>query len=383
MNVALHPLMLEKMTEGVIVLSPDGQVTDYNRAAKPWLKACLAGAGALAALIGKVRAGQLQVPVAVDGVFQQAAGGADFHLCRNEPSTFAIFITAPAPATRTPSTAATVSPQTGLGPDSFFALLGEDFRHELTRLRLQLAQAPVPADSANQLARVQQQSLRLSQLLVAMEQLCELHEQDAFFQGDRVHIGELIDATIAALPSRRSDFSVNRALSDADGKQGMLFGDARWLGIALTALLEEMGASAPVQAQVEIRVRQAGGFVVMTGQCLPSSGRSARPAGAASPVAKASFTSHTSLSADIRMAICQRIVALHGGQLKSVALDADHADPQRRGMASFVLSLPTGAPLYGRRMAACASCLAPRQTEQYAQDLAALLPQLKSGRPAA
>ena len=36
----------------------------------------------------------------------------------------------------------------------------------------------------------------------------------------------------------------------------------------------------------------------------------------------------------------------------------------------------------GRRLAACASCLAPRQAEQYAQDLAALLPQLKPGRPA-
>lgn len=376
MNVALHPVMLEKMTEGVIVLNPDGQVTDYNRAAKPWLKACMAGASALSALIGKVRAGQLQVPLAVQGVFQQ---GADFYLCRNEPSTFAIFITSPAPVTKTPANAAPVNPQAGLGPDSFFALLGEDFRHELTRLRLQLTQAPVPADSANHLARVQQQSVRLSQLLVAMEQLCELHEQDAFFQGDRVHMGELIDATIAALPSRRSDFCVNRSLSDADGKQGMLFGDARWLGIALTALLEEMGAGAPVQSEVEIRVRQAGGFVVMTGQCRPSAGRSARPALATGPVTQAAYTS---FGADIRMAICQRIVALHGGQLKSVALDADQADPQRRGMASFVLSLPTGAPLYGRRLAACASCLAPRQTEQYAQDLAALLPQLAPGRHA-
>ena len=379
MTVALHPAMLEKMTEGVIVLNPEGQVTDYNQAAKPWLKACLAGASALAALIGKVRAGQLQVPVAVQGVFQQAAGRADFYLCRNEPSAFAIFITSPTPATQAPPTAATASPQTGLGPDSFFALLGEELRHELTRLRLQLAEAPVPADSANQLARVQQQSLRLSQLLVAMEQLCELHEHDAFFQGDRVHLGALIDGAIAALPARRSDFSVNRDLSDPDGKQGMLFGDARWLGVALTGLLEEMGASAPVQAQVEIRVRQAGGFVVMTGQCRPSSGRSAGPAGAASVVAKADYSS---LSADIRMTICQRIVALHGGQLKSVPLDADQADPQRRGMASFVLSLPTGAPLYGRRLAACASCLAPRQAEQYAQDLAALLPQLTAGRRA-
>jgi hypothetical protein len=147
----------------------------------------------------------------------------------------------------------------------------------------------------------------------------------------------------------------------------------------LTALLEEMGASAPVQAQVEIRVRQAGGFVVMTGQCRPFLGQSGRPAAPASPAAQATFTS---FSADIRMAICQRIVALHGGQLKTVALDADQADPKRRGMASFVLSLPTGAPLYGRRLAACASCLAPRQAEQYAQDLAALLPQFKPGRPA-
>jgi hypothetical protein len=377
MKMAVPTALMEHMTEGVILLTIEGQMTDFNRAAKPWLKTCLAAATALGELIGQARAAKLQLPVSLDAMFRETSGGAHFYLFNNEPNAFAIFITASTPAPA-PGPASAPCATATAGKDSIFSLFSEDFRHELTGLRMQLAEAPVPADSANHLVRVRQQSLRLSRMLMAMEQLCELHEQDAFFQSDRVNLGALIESTIASMPTRRSDFSVNHALSDLGDKQGMLFGDASWLGVALKALLEEMVASAPLQFQIEIRVRQSGGFVVMTGQSSRFFDRGPVPVAAGKPAATGVPT--TSFGADIRIAICQRIVALHGGQLKIVALDANQPDHHLRGMESFSLTLPTGAPLQGRRLAACTTCLAPRQAEQYAQDLAALLPQLTPGQ---
>ena len=232
MSLVLNSALMERLAEGVILLNPQGQVTDYNRAARPWLKTCLAGTAALGELMGKVASGTVQLPLRVDSIFAPAAGTTDFHLCKNEPHNFALLITAHQPPTAAlPEVAA---------QDSFFFLLGEDFRHELSRLREQITTAA--PDIAAQLARVQQQSGRLSRLLIAMEQLCELHEKDAFFQGERVNLRTLSEAVIAELPRRRGDFSINQAQSDATDQQGMLFGDAGWLKIALKGLLEGIAA---------------------------------------------------------------------------------------------------------------------------------------------
>ena len=355
-SLSLNSALMERLAEGVILLNPQAQVTDYNRAARPWLKACLAGAAALSQLLGKVAAGTVQLPLRVDSVFAPTASTTEFHLCKNEPHNFALLITGhQPPSAALPEVAA---------QDSFFFLLGEDFRHELSRLREQITLAA--PDTAAQLARVQQQSGRLSRLLIAMEQLCELHEKDAFFQGERVNLQTLSEAVIAELPRRRGDFSINQAQSDAPDQQGMLFGDAGWLKIALKGLLEGIADTAPTLCQIEIRVRQSGGFVVLTGHFSQAFARAPGPPSRALP------QSTLSAGPDTRIAICQRIVALHGGQLKIVSQPAAQADDPLRGIESFHLSLPTGAPLLGRNLAACTNCLAPRQAEQYARDLAAL-----------
>ena len=91
-----------------------------------------------------------------------------------------------------------------------------------------------------------------------------------------------------------------------------------------------------------------------------------------------SYTLGDGKYAGFHIEICQRIVALHGGQLKIVSQAAAQADDPLRGIESFHLSLPTGAPLLGRNLAACTNCLAPRQAEQYARDLAALTSVLKA-----
>ena len=361
MNVLLSPLLLEKMTEGFILLNQEGRITDFNRAAKPWLKHCMGSSAALAHLIGQIRASKIQAPVPVDTIFQNTTGSGNFFLCKCDSDAFAIVVTA-----LSPNTSASISSN----KDGLFALLGEDFRHGMTKFRQQLCDWPIPEVDDTPTKHLLEQSQYLSRLLIFMEQLCELHAREEFFQDDRINLRELIESTLAALPVRRSDFRVNTALSDANEKQGMLFGNSVWLGIALQALLEGLGDSAPPHCQIEIRVRQSGGFVVMTGQFSQFFDR--QTSAATSPLTHTARPS-SALEANIRSTICERIIALHGGQLKVVAPANKGAEQSTGGMESFTLTLPTGAPLKGRQMTACATCLAPRQAEQYAQDLVELL----------
>jgi hypothetical protein len=361
-NLSLNSALLEKLTEGVISLNMKGVVIDYNQAALPWLKHFMTCETELGSLIHEITRGVVQAPVSIASMHPSSPHSEDFHLCKNGADGFAIFITLQVTA---PS-ALTIQ------EDKFNSLLSKDFRHELSDFRQFLEQTS--SRSSADVEQLNKQSLRLSRLLISMESLCELQQADSFLVEERVSLQNIIQEAIAELPLRRSDYSINPELSGDASKQGMVFGHAQWLKVAIKGLLEGIGASAPPHCRIEIRVRQNGGFVVMTGTF--SSFFSQRSA-----VAKTAGCPGPALTtdADLNLSICRRIVALHGGQLKIVPLDPEQSDVVLRGVESFTLVLPTGAPSLGRGLNDCANCLYPKQAELYAQDLAYLLPRQPAG----
>ncbi len=364
MNLTLNALLMEKMTEGVILLDGNGQLVDYNRAAWPWVKQYQACANELGGVIGQIVAGTAQAPVNIGWMHPASANNTEFHLCRSGSQGFAIFIAKHA----MPAAATAQTPQ----QDSFLSLMGEGFRHEFSDLRQQLdaAQPHSPAETD----LLQKQSMRLSRLLVAMDQLCELQQSNPFSMGERVGLQDIITSVIAKLQARRSDYSINNALSGDAQAQGMLFGHAAWLQVAIQGLLEGIGDCAPADCRIEIRVRQNGAFVVMTGNA-------SRFFSARTTLANARCTTSPTLTTDtdLRLAICRRIIELHRGQLKIVFQESNQAAGDLRGIESFTLILPTGAPLRTAGAGDCANCLFPQQAEMYAQDLAHLLPRRPMG----
>lgn len=362
MNLTLNAALLEKLAEGVIVLGNDGRVTDFNRAAVPWIKPCQERAAEIDALIRQIVVGEVQAPVSIAHLFRASSANADIYLCKSGPKSFAVLI-----ATRQAGPAAIAPPQ-----DKYQSLLGEDFRHELSDLRQLLDQDP--AHNGPQTSPLQKKSNRLSRLLVAMEQLCELQRSDIGVYARQESLQTMVQEVIADLPTRRGDYSINTELSSKPDTQGTLYGHVEWLKVAIKGLLLGIGEGAPTDCQVEIRVRQNGGFSVMTGNF--SSAFSKKKS---APVPETASDAILSTAADIRLAICQRIVALHGGQLRVVGMEANTADRHPRGIESFTLTLPTGAPPQGHGLVDCAKCLYPQQAELYAQDLAFLLPRQPVG----
>jgi hypothetical protein len=104
-NLLLNAALLEKMSEGVVLLDANGRVMDYNRAALPWLPHCHAKAAELSATIKKITSGALVAPLNLAADFPATDTKADFHLCRSSSQSFAVFITPHAPSITLPLTA--------------------------------------------------------------------------------------------------------------------------------------------------------------------------------------------------------------------------------------------------------------------------------------
>lgn len=105
MNLLLNAALLEKMYEGVVLLSKNGSVMNYNRAALPWMPICRAKTAQLGAAIKKITAGVLAAPLNITADFSAIEFSADFYLCRSSAHRFAVFITPHAPTAASRPTA--------------------------------------------------------------------------------------------------------------------------------------------------------------------------------------------------------------------------------------------------------------------------------------
>ncbi len=384
MELSIDMPLLNALQEGVVLLNQAGQVTDFNRAARPWLKACAKAQPLLAEHIQhqiKHRApGSDPSPVAIVplepfepfepfeslkpleplGRASQAALAPGLHLCRHGPQGYALVI-----APGQPQTHIAAEPQTHL-----FDLLGEAIRHEFTHWRSALDRAAPPAQPAPALADLASQSQRLSRLLVVFDQLSSMRNDQSPNQSERLSLMALTQAVLAAMPQRRADYALMVAPGGSARQHGMLYGHATLLTAGLRALLESLDQGAPPHSQIELWVRQSGRHVVLNSRFASGSAlRPRRPAVAT--LSRDAPALH--LEADLRLPLARRIVELHGGQLSTEPLEAAPGKPQRPGIAGFTLVLPTGASGELQRRPECADCPTSQQAEAYARDLASLM----------
>ena len=370
MNLLVNAALLERMAEGVILLNASGQVTDFNAAGRPWLAACGEARASLEKHIKRHAAELADGPCVVDVFGPQAGAGAavEVHLCSNGPQSYALFIAPPLAAAPAPAVPAD---KTG-----FLDLLGEEIRHEITQWRAQLQAGQAGVTDAGLLAR---HSERLGRLFVVFDQLSRISHDDALGQGERLALPALLQEVLADMPHRRADYALISTPAGKGRALGVVYGNAGLLKCSLRGLLEALDEVAPKHSQIELQMRQSGAYIMLSTGFATGARRGPRAPAAtgaatnpqASELLRHAPALHT--EADIRLPIARRIVALHGGQLKTV--DADSA---RRGgasgLASFTLVLPTGAMLPGGRRLECADCPTAQQAQAYARDLAALMP---------
>ena len=362
MNLNFDMSLLEKIAEGIIVLNRTGQISDFNHAAEPWLATCQRATESLATLIAQVIKSKITTPIPVRFFHQDKNPdkAVEVFLCSNGLADFSLVIIPLRPEAQ---------PIALNDAPHFSVLLGREIRHEMTHLRAQLS-ALAPQGTNPDFTAVVQRSERLSRLFVTMDQLATLSQAGTFFQGERLSLLDLINSVLRDMPRARCDYALNDSMSDPQTQHGMLYGDSEWFKCGLRGLLEGIGDSSPARSQIELRVRQSGSFIVLTGAFanVPSTRKKSALAAVLDPAEEA-----LGIEADIRIPIARRIFELHGGQLRIAEMDSNNPDEFQRGVESFTLILPTGGP-YEARNPSCEKCLGPSQAEAYARDLLALMP---------
>jgi len=359
MNLGLDMNLQEELAEGVIHLSTDGQATDFNRAAVPWVKYAMAAKNQLRQQMAQVSNGTLHSPLKIelpdteDPVLHDHA----VHLCTAGPTGYALFITNRRAAAQAASLAA--------NDNDFFRLLGSQTRHELTHLRNTLSDASNETNVSG--GSLPEQAHRLSRLLVAFDQLSRLHQNDAFQSGERLSLWRLVKKLVDETSRGQCSFHINPPMESKVESDSVIYGDATWLETSIRTLMAAVAEFAPAHSKVEMRVRLHGSYVVLSSHFSNASVKEVQNGKEAKPAA----TEALRFDSDIARQICHRVVEMHGGLLS--VTERDCANIGVPGIESFVATFALSAPSRAGTSTACASCPTALQMNKYAKDIAFLL----------
>ena len=354
---------LEKLAEGVVLLDRYGQITDFNRAAKPWLKSCVKAADKISAIVAQTVRDSSKTPFRID-LYPKAEAptqAADVMLCSDGKDGFALLFT-PVQSSRQEAPGA-------LQRQGISQLISDEIRHQMTELILYLGAIKDPK-SAAEATPVWEHAQHLRSLFVAMEELSLIAQVGTLFPGERLSVVALLKNAIAAVNFRHCDYYIDVTAQDPATEVGSVYGSASWVQCAFTALLQSLELGAPRRSHIALSVRDNGGFLVVTARPSCTSDVSASV-----PVKpEAVEDSVLRLAASIRVPLARRIVELHGGQLRVNSIDGEDA-AQSNVIESFTLQLPTGSPA-NQRSKDCENCGVNQQATAYARDLASLMPSL-------
>ncbi|MDP1937204.1 MAG: hypothetical protein Q8K91_08365 [Hylemonella sp.] len=363
----MNSLLTQRLSDAVISLNGAGEIIDYNTAAKPYLRLCVEMLPIVKHEVAKLRASHSNQPQFLKSIPSGQANGASLELwlCKSASSYSLLLL----PDSRSsPSEVKTSATSADL---SFAYLIGSEVRSEMNALIEALNELKADMTSAHQ--GLSRKLERVSQLLVFLELMVDTLRAPEFVEGERVSVQALLGEVLSEMRGAQGDFVLNHEQSDKEGKQGFLYGQRQWLKTAVRALIESLDGNAPAHCQIEIRIRQNGSFIVVTG------GYSSLQEWTRRRKAAAQLNSHwddfdtpraMKLDAGIRLTVARQIFELHGGQLR---LELSDGDDTAGLIDGFTLLMPTGVPLRGRSPATCAHCIFPQQARSLAKDLAQLL----------
>ncbi len=365
--------LLDKLAEGLILLNRKAQVLSHNQVAEPWVKQAHAMQGVLKDLLDLEARGRIKLPVKLglwSGKTATDEHPGEAWLIMDGRHNNAICIV----SVQSSNDAATKLMHLPVVEQNFLSLLGDEARSQITALRLLLS--PQSDHALHDPVAITLQSQRVESLLQELSDLSLVMQRDEVFADERLNLTELVGAALppVALPVD-PELAVFSMGQDSTA-QGVVYGHAAWMRYALRVLFEALRDSAPARSQINIRTRQMGNFVIITGHVAAIAHRRSSKATAQQAATDGNATPAESRDSRVRWLMCRRIIALHGGQLKLAFLPAAGADDASNPpIESFTLTLGTGQPVNERSRVSCGTCRHVLQGQAYAFDLSQLMNQ--------
>ncbi len=365
--------LLDKLAEGLILLNRKAQVLSHNQVAEPWVKQAHAMQGVLKDLLDLEARGRIKLPVKLglwSGKTATDEHPGEAWLIMDGRHNNAICIV----SVQSSNDAATKLMHLPVVEQNFLSLLGDEARSQITALRLLLS--PQSGHALHDPVAITLQSQRVESLLQELSDLSLVMQRDEVFADERLNLTELVGAALppVALPVD-PELAVFSMGQDSTA-QGVVYGHTAWMRYALRVLFETLRDSAPARSQINIRTRQMGNFVIITGHVAAIAHRRSSKATAQQAATDGNATPAESRDSRVRWLMCRRIIALHGGQLKLAFLPAAGADDASNPpIESFTLTLGTGQPVNERSRVSCGTCRHVLQGQAYAFDLSQLMNQ--------
>lgn len=337
------PILFDFLSDGIVVVSRKGEIRYVNAVARPlggWEVGAPLGPAVLREALDRLVGGSVAPPVKLElelpgdrraraTLIESAKGGDVF-----------VSLAPIAPA-----------PVEDVRLANFMTLLKAE-------LGPALQTAVVGTEDASALGR------RLAQLGA----LAEAHLEAPIVASDRIDLDELADDAVSAVSTSAGRLGVRIAKTGFDKRLPPVYGSRRWLLRAFIECLQHAVEHGSRGACVELRAAQHGTFVRITlvdhGYNVPPFLRAAL---AQTRDAKRKAEA-TPLLPNVGLAVCERVLELHGGHIR---IESDEA-----GRADLLLELPTGAPAHSPNSSGI------EQAWRYAEDLARLMAERQAARPA-
>jgi len=351
MSCSLPPQLLMALTDPVVWLGQDGRVKQANPSARR------------------------QLP----GWLLEEAGQAWYQACRNEdlgdpPSKFpndrlpvpdlgweiwrihedgdgAIFLFSASPYD---------APQDTARVASIMLLAGTEFRHEMVALSALLRDTFgkfLDATSVKDHALLMGKAKHLWEQLEGLATLSEMYAQHAMDPDERIDLYSLVQRLVAEL--RASGGQGARWVIQPGGHSvAPVYGNAKWLGMALTAYLMRLVQAVGPDGEIQIEIRQMGGYAILSGRCTGES-VSEHQDGGARPGRQAG-------NPELAFLIASRILSLHGAETRV------RKQTGTKNVEAFVITLPTSLPQGRRPDVWCQECPAMSQSLIFAKEIANL-----------
>ena len=367
MHMKFDQQLADHMVEGLIYLNHKGEVQHSNKAAQPWLPACLSAKPAIRRLIAEEIIGRIQLPKPVDFVSDADADSTlapQVWLSKNGPQDYLLVLI----SHRAPDADKPRASKTDVTGHHYVMLMGDQIRQKIAAFHEASQMSGLPP-------ALRAITWQLDALLYEAGSLSMLIQRDQVFSSDRIDLNTMLESCLKRL--EEGDNRAARHDLELDvSPRGTVYGDAQWLSYAFEVLLLGLVRGMAPRSQLHISARQVGDFVVVTGRDrYISAHRAVRCAELLTEDTSAALFTHDPVQLSTRMLMAQRILELHSGYLKLTYLPTleQTGHPLANPIESFSVTLLTGLPQHERSRVSCTQCPFIAQAQAYAEDMAQLM----------
>lgn len=360
-------VLVDSVSDGLLIVSPEGLVRLTNQAATELLPIILGKrfpAEEAMVQISAVARGYVRLPVEfeIDSPLQTKAGDRLAVKLMDSPVGGGYLV-----LVRNVSEAARYETIISNFANLMAVELGQpmgDLAHQLSRLLVDIVPDLEKREAlSDEMRAIVRQGEEMAGRVSQLATFAQVFSKSPILASERIPVMELVSTLLTRVRPLLEERNIKFNIAGVSQELPVIYGSRDWLVEALFGYIEHMVLHCRVRSDLELQARPYGNFVSLQirnhgrGLHKAAEPRNSLPFGQRAPGKNAAAGQH---GLGLGMALCRHIVELHRGSMKLTDEDGD--------ITAFVLELPAGAPPESIN-----PTLGTEQARRYAEDLTRLM----------